>query len=193
MFRVRLRGLFVCAGLLLSGESYAGSIFPSQFDGQIRSAAKTYLPFLSSWTLLKAQLYAESKLDPNTPRSKAGAEGIAQFLPGTWNDIAPHIGYAGMPSSLAGPAILGAAYYMAKLREGWPTWSDYELHKLALASYDAGIGNIKLATSQPACVGASSWAVVADCLPKVTGDKSKETLSYINTIWIYWQQIVFGL
>ena len=191
MNKIATCGAFLSLFLKGASPACATSFFPNQFDGQICSAAKTWLP-LVPWTIFKAQLYQESSLNPNEV-SYAGARGIAQFMPGTWADISKEIGFAGTPSSVAGPAILGAAYYMAKLRMSWSNSVDFERHKLALASYNAGLKHIQEAAAAPACRSANSWNAIAMCLPPITKQNSQQTVDYIKKIWIWWQDIELGL
>jgi soluble lytic murein transglycosylase-like protein len=64
-------------GVRLSGPPTV----PAQYRGAVASAAET-CPGLTP-TLLAAQIEQESGWDPGA-RSAAGAQGIAQFLPGVW-------------------------------------------------------------------------------------------------------------
>jgi soluble lytic murein transglycosylase-like protein len=64
---------------------------PTQYDKLIQAAAAKHLPD-HDWRLLKAQYLAESRLDPSAV-SPVGAQGIAQFMPGTWSDVAKELGY----------------------------------------------------------------------------------------------------
>lgn len=138
------------------------------------------------WRLLRAQLAAESALDPNA-RSPVGAEGIAQMMPNTWREISEALGYSGVPRSAAGPAINGAAYYMARLRDAWSVAVDWDKHRLSVASYNAGRGNISKARRR--CADSVVWAEVARCLPDVTGRHSTETIGYVDRIWRLWMRM----
>lgn len=163
-----------------------GATIPGQFDRPIERAASDFLPGVP-WKLLKAQYYQESRLDP-TARSPVGAAGIAQFMPSTWREIMKAMGRPEMDRSLAEPAIEAGAFYMARLRKGWSSprpWQDR--HKLALASYNAGLGNILGA--QHACRDPPLYADIMACLPEVTGAHATETLGYAPTIWRWWQTI----
>jgi len=51
------------------------------YDKLIQQATEQYFPE-ADWRLIKAQLYQESRLNPQA-RSPAGALGIAQFMPAT--------------------------------------------------------------------------------------------------------------
>lgn len=152
------------------------------YDEQIQKAIKEHWPDYPDWKLWKAQLFQESTLDP-LARSKSGAKGLAQFMPKTWSDITRQLGWSGISAIQAGPAIEAGAFYMAKLRHQWRRSNRTmpERHKLAEASYNAGIGNILAA--QTKCENATLWADISACLIKITGPvKSQETLTYVQRI-----------
>jgi soluble lytic murein transglycosylase-like protein len=135
------------------------------------------------WRLWKAQLYQESRLDPDA-RSPVGAEGIAQFMPATWTEVAKAMGYGSLTRRDAAASIEAGAYYMSRQRRAWDPAREFDRHKLAAASYNAGLGNIRKA--QDRCADALSWDLVAPCLVEVTGRHSAETLGYIRMIWKWW-------
>jgi soluble lytic murein transglycosylase-like protein len=138
---------------------------------------------------LKAQYWQESRLDPDA-RSPAGAEGIAQFMDPTWRDAIRALGW---PRTLsrrnAAFAIEGGAWYMAQLRRTWDRRGRHvrERHDLALASYNAGTGNIIAA--QRLCADARLWADVAPCLPRVTGRHARETTDYVIKVQLWYQEM----
>lgn len=168
---------------LAPSPSLAQSFFPKQYDRQIKQAADYWLPGVP-WRLWKAQLYQESRLDP-AARSPAGAEGLAQFMPATWADIAPTLGYGLLDRRLAEPAINGGAYYMGILAKRWrvlPNWK--ETHRHAQGGYNAGNGNI--ARAWIVCAEPEDWHLTVICLPVVTGKYAWETNTYIENIWEKW-------
>jgi membrane-bound lytic murein transglycosylase F len=78
-------------------------------------------------------------------------------------------------------AIEAAGYYMARLRQTWrERRSTEERHDLALASYNAGIGNMLAA--QQACGGARAYSAIVECLPAVTGRHASETIAYVKAV-----------
>lgn len=79
--------------------------------------------------LLARVLWQESRFNPSA-RSGAGAQGIAQFMPGTAADLQVD---PWNPQS----AIPGAARYLAQLYGLTGSWSD------ALGAYNWGIGNVQ--------------------------------------------------
>ena len=88
-------------------------------------------------TLLTRLLYQESKFDPEIVSgkisSRAGAQGIAQFMPRTAASVSETGGVDPMdPTS----SIFGAAHYLRNLNDKFPDWRD------TLAAYNWGQGNL---------------------------------------------------
>ncbi len=83
------------------------------------------------WKLLKAQVRAESNFDPYA-KSPVGALGLSQFMPPTFSQFGH-----GDPTNPE-EAIKAQSLYMAWLLDRF----DDDV-KLALASYNFGIGNVK--------------------------------------------------
>lgn len=154
----------------------------NDYDELIQNAAEDHLPGFD-WRLLKAQLLAESALNPHA-KSRAGAEGIAQFMPKTWDQIAREMG---LPKE-ATPympefAIPASAYYMRKL---WDAWTAERLpadrYCLALASYNAGMGNILKAQKKAGMV--TDYKTIIRYLEQITGQvNSIETRNYVHHIF----------
>ncbi len=165
--------------VLLPGQADAAPVFPRQYDRQIEQAASRYLPGLP-WRLWKAQLYQESRLDPNA-RSPAGAEGLAQFMPATWREITKAMELGLVDRRMAAPSIEAGAYYMARLRGQWKSERpEADRHNLAMASYNAGIGHILAA--QRLCGDARLYEPIMACLGQVTGRHAAETRGYAPAI-----------
>jgi membrane-bound lytic murein transglycosylase MltF len=159
-----------------------------QYDAQIMSATHDHLPGVD-WRLVKAQLFQESRLDPQA-KSHAGAMGIAQFMPATWKEIAAEMGMQNQRPTNPGAAIPACCFYMSKLLHKWsanrPTVDRY---CLALASYNAGFGNILEA--QELAKGAMSYAKIIAELPAVTGKKNaNETSEYVKRIYKYYHNMI---
>lgn len=88
-------------------------------------------------------------------------------------------------------AIEGGAWYMRKLRGGWKNRAIADSHDLALASYNAGVGNILKA--QKHCSNARLWTQIAPCLPRITGrGNAHETTSYVANIHRWFRVIETG-
>ncbi|WP_211212251.1 transglycosylase SLT domain-containing protein [Kiloniella laminariae] len=164
-------------------SSWAASLYTDKYDKQIAFAVSAHwpdYPYPEAW---KAQLYQESLLEP-LARSPVGAEGLAQFMPGTWAQISKELGYGLISPRLADPAINAGAYYMKKLRRSWISKRPEEdRHKLAQASYNAGLGNIIKA--QRLCGGVLLYLEIVACLSQVTGKHSRETITYVERIEIW--------
>mgnify|MGYP001016444454 CR=1 FL=1 len=164
------------------------TIFPSQYDQLIQAGCAKYFPILE-WLKLKAQLYAESALKPDAV-SGAGAQGIAQFMPTTWPEARDGI-EAPADATPFQPeyAIPGAAWYMRRMYRYWSTSrSKDDLWRLALASYNAGLGNIAKALRMTKVVG--NYELMIQQLPHVTGEKNAtETRNYVARIEEYYRQL----
>jgi len=176
-----------CLTLLLIGPLNAASLYPDRYDRDISQAAERYLPGVD-WRLLKAQYYQESRLNPEAV-SPVGAAGIAQFMPGTWAEVSRQIGAGQISPHMAEPAIEAGAYYMAQLRKSWSApRPEADRHSLALASYNAGLGN--LLKAQKKAGGAPDYAHIIQRLPEITGRYAQETTTYVTRIWGYWTQML---
>ena len=166
--------------LLVVLPFFSPSLFawPDKYDWQIKKAARHYLP-VTPWQMYKAQLIKESSLNTRAV-SPVGAEGLAQFMPGTWRDVSRQLGLVGSPMD-AEIAIPAGAYYMSSLRNMW-RWPrpEEDRYNLALACYNAGCGNILKA--QALCNDASLYEPIMACLPLVTGRHALETLGYAPRI-----------
>lgn len=125
----------------LAAQLKPGSI-PAQYVELITKAA-TVCPQISA-PLLAAQIEQESGWNPDA-RSSAGARGIAQFMPATWQAVGKDYNGNGTASPLEpGDAIPAQAHYMcgtiARLKRAG---IDGDLVNLALAAYNAGFGAVQ--------------------------------------------------
>lgn len=157
----------------------------TKYDKQIQSAVTYYWIDFPKWKYYKAQLYQESLLDSKAT-SHVGAKGLAQFMPSTWLDMQRELRIPKWVTPyIPSYSIKAGAYYMRKLRNSW-TWNRpiEERHYLALASYNAGLGNILKA--QKECKENKGryilWEDISKCLPLVTGENAKETIQYVIRI-----------
>lgn len=184
-----LISLIIWACVTWAPACWSASSFPDRYDDRIEAAAEQYLPGVD-WRLLKAQYFQESRLDPEAV-SPVGAAGVAQFMPGTWQQISRELGLGQVSPHLAGPAIKAGAYYMGKLRKQWSApRPQADRLSLAMASYNAGLGN--LLKAQRVAGGANRYAPIIDALPKVTGHHAQETTTYVDRIWNYWTRMLLG-
>lgn len=145
----------------------------NKYDDLIRAAAAAHLPG-TDWRLFKAQIWAESSFNPRAV-SPAGAQGLGQIMPATWQELG-----GGDPFDPE-TNVYASAKYMAKMiRVFTAPRTDDQRHDLALASYNAGVGNILRA--QRLTGKDANWPEVAKVLAKVTGRHSKETIDYVAKI-----------
>jgi len=159
------------------------------YDNLIKEAVAEYLP-TTDWRLLKAQYYQESLLDPNA-ESQVGALGIAQFMPKTWDEWSVKADFKDVERTDPEASIFTGALYMRWLIAEW-SWPrpDIDRHCLAMASYNAGIGNILEA--QKAAHDSISYSSIANSLPSVTGEHSRETIWYVKKILGFYNDMVTG-
>src|SRR5690606_365488 len=92
--------------------------------------------FNLDWRLIKRQAVAESSLSPRAV-SPAGAKGLMQFMPSTWNEYGEGDPFDPEASIKAG------CRYMRFLYDRYAEIPDEnERYKFALAAYNAGRGNV---------------------------------------------------
>lgn len=145
----------------------------------------------TDWRLIKAQLCAESNLNPNAT-SPVGAMGIAQFMPATWEQMRFQLE---MPVSASAYshiyAIPACAYYMSELTKKWHSpRPEADRYCLALASYNAGMGNILKA--QKLADMATDYHSIITRLPDVTGENATETIEYVKRIFAIWGEYLLS-
>lgn len=178
-----MRALLIIIALL---PAIAGALGPIKYDPVIKESSERWLPG-SNWVRYRAQLYQESRFDPMAV-SPAGAAGFAQFMPGTWSDVAPLLGFEGLTPHVAEPAIEAGAFYLSKQMLTWIEPRPYiERRRLGEAGYNAGTGNIIQAQSYcraDAICGfeCRHWNEISLYLHEVTGHHSEETIGYIKAI-----------
>lgn len=133
-------GLGPTAGSLRIGR---GGV-PSAYAPMILKAAADCDAGLQP-AVLGAQLKQESNFDPGARSPGAGAQGIAQFMPGTWPTWATD-GNGNGTKSVWEPAdaIAGQGKFMCSLMRKGRTHSQYDGSptELALAGYNAGWGRV---------------------------------------------------
>ncbi len=183
-----LLGLFLLPLLLVQPSAKAGNLISNEYDAEFKNAAK-FLPVGTDWRYLKAQCYQESRLNPLAV-SPVGAMGLCQFMPATARDMqARHQELKDF--WLPEVSIRAAGLYMAQMNRFWSSpRSQSDRYKLALASYNAGAGNILKA--QKVSGGESGYDDIIKHLPEVTGHHSEETIDYVQKITEVWYvQIIF--
>lgn len=133
------------------------------------------IPMKHDWLALKVQCQVESGLRSDAV-SPAGARGLCQFIPTTWKEW----GESGESPFDARASIKAAARYMRWQWSHWvlrprPRTCQYEL---ALAAYNAGLGNILRA--QLEADDALCWDSIQERLGGVTGRHAAETRNYVD-------------
>lgn len=156
------------------------SRFTSTWDQEFKQWTKFYLPF-HKYTMLKAQCYQESLLDPKA-KSHVGAKGLCQFMDFTWKDVSGPLKFPPEASAYDPElSVQAAAFYDAKLRAGWKSpRPERDRMNLVFASYNAGMGH--LIKAQEACDMKNLYNQIIECLPDITGHHSKETMTYVERI-----------
>lgn len=154
-----------------------------EYDQAIRNAVLEYMPRGYDWRIYKAQVFQESSFNPRAV-SPAGARGLAQIMPGTWDQYKLK-GYDD-PFDPVQSLMVGARY-MGYLYGQWSSpRPDIDRICLALASFNAGLGHIL--SAQNKAHGALMYGQIISKLPDVTGEHSEETISYVKKILGYWVQ-----
>lgn len=150
---------------------------------------KQITPDINISSFLIAQAVQESRFDDKAV-SPAGAVGIAQFMKPTAAQVADELKTKlamfkdGFDRENPIQSIWAQVYYMNKLFKVWDLGrADSERLKLALASYNAGTGNILKA--QKLSGDEKFWDDIKEHLHLVTGKNSEETITYVDNIFKY--------
>jgi len=176
----------VCLLLSVWQSVNAGSLITSGYDREFKNAAM-FLPLGTDWRLLKAQCYQESRLNPLAV-SPVGAMGLCQFMPNTAREMQERH-HELTDFWLPEVSIRAAGLYMARMNKFWSSPREpMDRYMLALASYNAGAGNIHKA--QKKCDTPIPYAPIIACLPQVTGHHSKETIDYVQKIVGKWYVLI---
>lgn len=163
---------------ILAGTVAADSrLHVTDYDPHIQRGAMRWIPEYD-WRWLRALCYQESRFEPHAV-SPVGARGLCQFMPATWQEAQRALSVGDVFS--ARDNAYAAGWYVRRQLNIW-TWkrTDCQRLELALASYNAGAGNIIQA--QRECDGAITWPGIKQCLPAVTGHHSAETIGYVRNI-----------
>ena len=177
-------GVLAALALLVTPCSHPS--ISDRYDLEIRLAVDHYWPVEARpyWCAWKAQLVAESALDPRAV-SPAGALGLAQVMPATLAEILTKAGLAAGSPFDAVLSLRAGAYYMSWLRSQW-TEPRTERCRLELqqAAYNAGLGNVWPAQriARERGYAARCWDEIQTALAAVTGRHSRETIDYVARI-----------
>ncbi|MEJ2622343.1 MAG: transglycosylase SLT domain-containing protein [Candidatus Thiodiazotropha sp.] len=162
--------------LLLPGLLFAGPFkhvkhahWSDRYDNYFRKYTKHYFGPHIDWHWFKAQGIAESGLRPKVV-SPAGAKGIMQILPATYQEIKqdnPHFTHIEEPRWNIAAGIYYDRMLYRKWKKGLPT---EERLAFALGSYNAGYGNVLRAyrKAKESRGEVKSWLQVEDHAPGET-------------------------
>lgn len=149
---------------------------PSRFDPAIFAASQRYLGPDFDWRIFKALVAQESAYNPKA-RSRSGALGLCQLMPGTAADVGRELGRPGFDPLEPDDALAGGAYYLRKTYDGWAEISDDPpgrlRTRLALAAYNAGPRRVRQVVHEQA--RRLEWSAIVPCLPN-------ETQGYVRAI-----------
>lgn len=161
-----------------------------KFDELIGSAVDDYWRDFHAANWWKAQLCAESHLDPAAV-SAVGAEGLAQIMPNTYAEVVRQLHWdSALTAHDPERAIRAGAYYQGNMRRAWKPdgRTGADRNRLGNAAYNAGTGSILKA--QRACGDARLWEEISPCMAQITGPQfSRETLTYVDRITGYAAEI----
>ena len=153
-----------------------------EFDGYFRKYTKHYFGPHIDWHWFKAQGIAESGLNADAS-SAVGAKGIMQIMPATYTEIKeknPHFTSIDEPRWNIAAGIFYDRMLYRKWKKGLPT---EQRLAFALASYNAGYGNINKAfrRAQKRVDEVKRWDQVAPYAPSETKYYVRRIKELMNT------------
>lgn len=134
------------AGLASAAGGLRGGTVPAQYEQWVRKAGNL-CPETVGPAVIAAQIDAESGWNPNAV-SPVGAQGLSQFMPGTWSGWGRDDNGNGRASPFdPADAIMAQGRYMCHLADLVRGYIDDgraqgSVLDLALAAYNAGPGNV---------------------------------------------------
>lgn len=163
----------------------------TRFDPYFSKYSKRYFGVAFDWRYFKAQAVAESSLRPHA-KSRVGATGIMQIMPATFDEIVEK-----NPSIRGGIEeprwnIAAGIWYNRWQYDAWTADRPFEEQlKFMFGSYNAGRGNILRAQRLALGDGlpGASWGSIEESLPRVTGGGARETVSYVDRIFVIKQSL----
>jgi soluble lytic murein transglycosylase-like protein len=159
-----------------------GNFWSTQYDAEFQRCVSKRLPYGYDWLRIKAQGCEESGLNTQAVSPK-GAIGVMQWMPADWLEWRDKCGYGSqITPQMAAPNIDCACAYMNYLIGQWRApRPDFDRWRLALASYNTGIGNVL--DAQKLAGGVSDYASIIPRLVDVTGDSNaNQTTEYVDRI-----------
>lgn len=182
--RIKALALIILASSLLSVQNVSASFldhpvesgkWTDKYDRYFKKYSKRYFGPLFNWHWFKAQAIAESALK-NNAKSRVGARGLMQIMPGTFGDITkknPHFKKLDTPKW----NIAAGIYYDRTLYRRFKETADQDKLYMTFASYNAGYGRISKAAKRAkrAKREKKTWEGIKPFLPK-------ETRGYVKRI-----------
>ena len=156
----------------------------SDYDTLFQIAARRWMPIelRNEWCVQKALCVNESRLDPDA-MSPAHAIGLCQVLAGTAADVGVRGTLRDARNNIKASALTFDRYW-----NFWATPRSTECRlELALASYNAGPGNIH--SAQRLSGGRLCWERIRPHLVEVTGKHALETANYVTRFWSTWRRL----
>ena len=153
------------------------------YDPIFRKYSKRYFGVGYDWRHFKAQGMAESELNPSA-KSRVGARGIMQLMPGTFNLI---FDPRKIPRNIVDPEFNIAAGIMHD-RYLWGRWkpdvAEDDQADFMFASYNAGEGPIIRARKAAVqkSLDAKRWNAIERVAPDISAWRYRETLGYVKKI-----------
>lgn len=186
---------FLLAALILASsaapaagaaDGYARYNRVTRFDAYFSKYSKRYFGVAFDWRYFKAQAVAESNLRTDA-RSAAGAAGIMQIMPRTFAEIRSR--HRAIEGGIDDPRwnIAAGIWYDRQHFVAWTSERPFdERLKFMFGSYNAGRGNILRAqrVAEGDGLDAVRWAAIEQGLPRVTGRRSRETIAYVDRIFL---------
>ncbi|WP_353266975.1 transglycosylase SLT domain-containing protein [Gemmatimonas sp.] len=172
--------LLLAPGTVLGAQPRADA---DRYDDVFRKATKRHFGPAFDWRLFKAQGMAESNIDA-TARSRVGARGVMQLMPGTFREVASKNPELTRIDDATSNIMAGVAYD----RRLWEAWArdSVETDRLpfTLASYNAGRGTLLSAqrTARASSLDPRAWANIERVAPTVRRWRHAETLGYVRRI-----------
>ena len=183
--RTLLVGLVMAQMALPMATGYERYREHTRYDGHFTKYSKRYFGVAFDWRYFKAQGVAESNLRPRV-QSPAGATGIMQIMPATYEEIVSH------NPSIAGGIneprwnIAAGIWYNRQLYKAWTADRPFEEQlKFMFGSYNAGRRSVLRAQRVAIDEGlpGTVWESIEQALPQVTGRRAGETVAYVSRIF----------
>ena len=176
--------ILILFSIRLDASEYARYNKVKKFDQYFSKYSKRFFGPQFNWRYFKAQAIAESRLKESAT-SRAGAKGIMQIMPRTFDEIRSKNAY--IKGSMEDPRwnIAAGIYYNKEIWNKWkPKRTVLDKINFMFGSYNAGRRNIIKAQNKAEARGLDPdrWSSIENTLPTVTGRRSRQTIGYVSKI-----------